>query len=299
MGIARFRNDHFTAITGYRDYVQGNLTICHVYYVEGIGHNLFSVGQFCDGDLGVYFLRTKDEAPDMIINFINQVQRSLKAQILKIQTNNGTEFKNEKLRLFYAKLGIVHHTSINRMPQQNGVNHSVIHTQYNKTLYELIRGRKPNVQYFHVFGSLCYLIHDCDDLGKMKPKADIGIFIGYSESSKGPILKYSNFHDSSDDMNEIPSQQDLDHLFGPLYEEYYMSCTSDVTNDSAANTLDVKDTLSPSLIIVEDSDAPQIVTSSEEPIIQESSIPVLETHSDEQLQEDVAELDGNTIMHSF
>ncbi|GKF89310.1 integrase, catalytic region, zinc finger, CCHC-type containing protein, partial [Tanacetum coccineum] len=55
MGTVRFRNDHFTAITGYKDYVQGNLTICHVYYVKGLGHNLFLVGQFCDGDLEVAF----------------------------------------------------------------------------------------------------------------------------------------------------------------------------------------------------------------------------------------------------
>ncbi|GKF85964.1 hypothetical protein Tco_0253791 [Tanacetum coccineum] len=88
-------------------------------------------------------------------------------------------------------------------------------------------------------------------------------------------------------------------MFGPLYEEYYTSSTSEVTNNSPANTLDVEDTPSPSSIIVKDSDAPQIVTSSEEPITQESSIPVLENHSDEQLQEDVAELDGNTIMNSF
>ncbi|GJW81708.1 putative ribonuclease H-like domain-containing protein [Tanacetum coccineum] len=69
----------------------------------------------------VYFLRTKDEALDMIINFINQVQQNLKAQILKIRTDNETEFKNEKLLSFYAKLGIVHNTSIALMPQQNGV----------------------------------------------------------------------------------------------------------------------------------------------------------------------------------
>ncbi|GKA24668.1 hypothetical protein Tco_0710701 [Tanacetum coccineum] len=50
MGTIRFGNDHFTAITGYGDNVQGNLTICHAYYVEGLGHNLFLVGQFCDGD---------------------------------------------------------------------------------------------------------------------------------------------------------------------------------------------------------------------------------------------------------
>ncbi|GKF62855.1 integrase, catalytic region, zinc finger, CCHC-type containing protein [Tanacetum coccineum] len=43
------------AITGYGDYIHGNITICHVYYVEGLGHNLFSVGQFCDGDLEVAF----------------------------------------------------------------------------------------------------------------------------------------------------------------------------------------------------------------------------------------------------
>ncbi|GJR93299.1 integrase, catalytic region, zinc finger, CCHC-type containing protein [Tanacetum coccineum] len=55
MGTVRFRNDHFAVITGYGDYVQGNLTICHVYYVEGLGHNLFSVGQFCNGDLEVAF----------------------------------------------------------------------------------------------------------------------------------------------------------------------------------------------------------------------------------------------------
>ncbi|GJU58994.1 retrovirus-related pol polyprotein from transposon TNT 1-94 [Tanacetum coccineum] len=55
MGTVRFGNDHFAAITGYGDYVQGNLTICHVYYVEGLGHNLFSVRQFCDEDLEVAF----------------------------------------------------------------------------------------------------------------------------------------------------------------------------------------------------------------------------------------------------
>ncbi|GKF41634.1 integrase, catalytic region, zinc finger, CCHC-type containing protein, partial [Tanacetum coccineum] len=55
MGTVCFGNDHFAAITGYGDYVQGNLTICHVYYVEGLGHNLFLVGQFCDEDLDVAF----------------------------------------------------------------------------------------------------------------------------------------------------------------------------------------------------------------------------------------------------
>ncbi|GJR33113.1 integrase, catalytic region, zinc finger, CCHC-type containing protein [Tanacetum coccineum] len=55
MGTVCFGNNNFAAITGYGDYIQGNITICHVYYVEGLGHNLFSVGQFYDGDLEVAF----------------------------------------------------------------------------------------------------------------------------------------------------------------------------------------------------------------------------------------------------
>nr|GEV73254.1 integrase, catalytic region, zinc finger, CCHC-type, peptidase aspartic, catalytic [Tanacetum cinerariifolium] len=50
-----FRNDHFGAIMGYEDYVIGDSVISRVYYIEGLGHNLFSVGQFCDSDLKVAF----------------------------------------------------------------------------------------------------------------------------------------------------------------------------------------------------------------------------------------------------
>nr|GEV18973.1 retrovirus-related Pol polyprotein from transposon TNT 1-94 [Tanacetum cinerariifolium] len=274
MGTVRFGNDHFATITRCRDYVQGNLTICHVYYVEGLGHNPFSgkskkaslppkLVPSTESKLEVYFLRTKDEAPDMIINFVNQVQRNIKAQIQTIQIDNGTEFKNKKLRAFYAKLGIVHKTSIARTPQQNGVvkrrnrtlveasrtmlifskapeflwaeaiattcftqNRSIVDTRHNKTSYELIRGRKPNIQYFHVFIFLCYLTNDHDDRGKIKPKADI----------------------------------DLDNLFGPLYEEYYDKGLQEVSDNFAATTPNNENTSSSSSIIVEQDDTPQIVS---------------------------------------
>ncbi|GKB23967.1 retrovirus-related pol polyprotein from transposon TNT 1-94, partial [Tanacetum coccineum] len=55
IGIVQFRNDHFGAIIGYGDYVISDNVISRVYYVEGLGHNLFSVGQFCDSDLEVAF----------------------------------------------------------------------------------------------------------------------------------------------------------------------------------------------------------------------------------------------------
>ncbi|GJZ69350.1 retrovirus-related pol polyprotein from transposon TNT 1-94 [Tanacetum coccineum] len=236
----------------------------------------------------VYFLRTKDEAPDMIIDFVNQVQRNLKASILTIQTDNGTEFKNKKLRAFYAKLGIVHNTSIARTPQQNGVveipiatacftqNRSIVHTRHNKTL------------------------NDRDDLGKMKTKDDIGIFVGYSESSHGfriynrrtkkimeminvkfdelptmasecnnlePGMNYANFNDSSEDSQSIPSTSDLDNLFGPMYEEYNVSSSQKVFDNYAANTLDNDHTSSSSSIFVDQDDASLIVVSSEEQVV--------------------------------
>ncbi|GJT60798.1 retrovirus-related pol polyprotein from transposon TNT 1-94 [Tanacetum coccineum] len=53
--IVRFGNNHFGVIMGYGYYVIGDSVISRVYYVEGLGHNLFSVGQFCDSDLEVAF----------------------------------------------------------------------------------------------------------------------------------------------------------------------------------------------------------------------------------------------------
>ncbi|GKA46202.1 retrovirus-related pol polyprotein from transposon TNT 1-94 [Tanacetum coccineum] len=55
MGIVRFRKDHVATIRAYGDYQVGNVTISRVYYVEGLGYNLFSVGQFCDSDIEVAF----------------------------------------------------------------------------------------------------------------------------------------------------------------------------------------------------------------------------------------------------
>ncbi|GJT80167.1 retrovirus-related pol polyprotein from transposon TNT 1-94 [Tanacetum coccineum] len=54
-GTVRFGNDNIARIMGYGDYQLGNVTISRVYYVEGLGHNLFFVGQFCDADLEVAF----------------------------------------------------------------------------------------------------------------------------------------------------------------------------------------------------------------------------------------------------
>ncbi|GKA59028.1 hypothetical protein Tco_0758341, partial [Tanacetum coccineum] len=58
LGTVKFGNDQIALIIGYGYLVQGNITIKRVYYVEGLNHNLFSVGQFCDADLEVAFRKS-------------------------------------------------------------------------------------------------------------------------------------------------------------------------------------------------------------------------------------------------
>ncbi|GKB97687.1 retrovirus-related pol polyprotein from transposon TNT 1-94 [Tanacetum coccineum] len=154
-------------------------------------------------------------------------------------------------------------------------NRSIIHTRYNKTPYELLRGRKPNIAYFHVFGSLCYPTNDRDDLGKIKPKADIGVFIGYLETS-------------IEQMN-TPSKEDLDNLFGPMFKEYYEQKSSDIPIYSATQQTQVQeDSPSTSSMIVDTHEAHPIVTTSDE---QTSLIYLIE--ADEFDQEDTADFDDD------
>ncbi|GKC71698.1 retrovirus-related pol polyprotein from transposon TNT 1-94 [Tanacetum coccineum] len=61
-------------------------------------------------------------------------------------------------------------------------NRSLIRTRHNKTPYEFLHDRKPDLKHLHVFGALCYLTNDSEDLGKVKPKAEMSIFIGYSHA---------------------------------------------------------------------------------------------------------------------
>nr|GFA52826.1 hypothetical protein [Tanacetum cinerariifolium] len=63
-------------------------------------------------------------------------------------------------------------------------NRSIIRLRHRKTPYELLHSKLPNLSFFHVFGALCYPTNDSENLGKLQPKADIGIFIGYAPTKK-------------------------------------------------------------------------------------------------------------------
>ncbi|GKD55769.1 retrovirus-related pol polyprotein from transposon TNT 1-94 [Tanacetum coccineum] len=237
-------------------------------------------------------------------------------------------------------LCIVHNTLIARTPQQNGVvecrNCTLVEAA--RTMLIFLKTLKflwdeaiatacftQNRSIIHT-RSLCYLIKDHDDLRKMKPKADISIFIGYSESSQGfciynrrtkklmemihakykeliamasecnnlgPSFNCLNFQDSSEDSQSIPSKTDLDNLFSPLFEEYYSTSTLEVSDNSTANTLDNEDTLLSSSIVIEEDEAPQILSSSVEPVVTEPNTLVSNENADELVQKDIAKLNGN------
>nr|GEZ34455.1 hypothetical protein [Tanacetum cinerariifolium] len=114
----------------------------------------------------VHFLRSKDEAPEVIIKFLKRITVLLQSPVIIIRTDNGTEFKNEAIATACFTQ-----------------NRSIIHRRFNKTPYELINDRKPNISFLHVFDALCYPKNDREDIGKLGPKGDIGFFIGYSADS--------------------------------------------------------------------------------------------------------------------
>nr|GEX18698.1 uncharacterized mitochondrial protein AtMg00810-like [Tanacetum cinerariifolium] len=114
LGMVRFDKNDFAVIAGYGNVVIGSMIIKKVYYVEGLGHNLFSVRQFCDKGLEVAlrkstcFVRNEDgvdlltdEASDVIISFIKKTQVNLQLQVHRFRTDNGTEFKNKALAKFF------------------------------------------------------------------------------------------------------------------------------------------------------------------------------------------------------
>ncbi|GJV02772.1 retrovirus-related pol polyprotein from transposon TNT 1-94 [Tanacetum coccineum] len=108
-------------------------------------------------------------------------------------------------------------------------------------------------------------------------------------------LQRFNNPNSSDDLMDTPSKEDLDNLFGPMFEDYFEQKSSDTTINSAAQpTHDQEDLPSTSSIIVDTHEAPPVVTTSDE-----QTSPISLQESDEFNQEDSADFDGNTQFVSY
>ncbi|GJV27789.1 retrovirus-related pol polyprotein from transposon TNT 1-94 [Tanacetum coccineum] len=172
------------------------------------------------------FLKDKTKAFDQFKIFSKKIQNQLGCTIVSIRTDHGREFDNEvQFGEFCNANGITHNFSAPRTPQSNGVverknrtlqemsrtmlneqslpqkfwcnavdtstyilNRILIRAILGKTPYELLRGRKPTLDYFRVFGSKCFILNTKDYLTKFDPKSYEGIFLGYSQNSKAYII---------------------------------------------------------------------------------------------------------------
>nr|GFA70193.1 putative ribonuclease H-like domain-containing protein [Tanacetum cinerariifolium] len=89
MGTLKFGNGQIPPILGYGDLVQGAVTIKQVYYVEGLNHNLFSVGQFCDADLEVAFRKSTCYIRDLKGNNLLTCSRGTNLYSITLQDTNS------------------------------------------------------------------------------------------------------------------------------------------------------------------------------------------------------------------
>ncbi|GJW48821.1 retrovirus-related pol polyprotein from transposon TNT 1-94 [Tanacetum coccineum] len=168
------------------------------------------------------FLRSKDETPKVLKDFLTMSQRNFQALVIYVRTDRGTEFLNKTLNAFFKEEGNEHQTSTPRTPEQNGVverrnrtlveaartmlsasklpvffwaeaistacytqNRSIIILTHKKTAYHIINDRKPLIKHLYIFCCTCYLTRDGENLDKMKEKGDPCILVGYSTQSKG------------------------------------------------------------------------------------------------------------------
>ncbi|GKC53314.1 retrovirus-related pol polyprotein from transposon TNT 1-94 [Tanacetum coccineum] len=158
-------------------------------------------------------LRSKDEALDFIIKFLKMIQVRLKVPVRRIRQDNGTEFVNQTLCEYYEKVGISHETSVARSLQKNGVverrnrtlidvartmliyakaplflraevvatasytqNSSIVRLRHSKTPYELLHDKPLDLSFFHVFGTLCYLKNDSENLEELNEFECLGVW---------------------------------------------------------------------------------------------------------------------------
>nr|GEV55917.1 copia protein [Tanacetum cinerariifolium] len=191
LGTIKFGNNQIAKIMGYGDYQIGNVTILRVYYVEGLGHNLFSVGQFCDSDLEVAFRKHT-----CFVRNLEGVELISGSRGTNLYTLTVSDIKKSspicllskacktKSWLWHRRLPHLNFGAINQLAKQGLVreavetacytqNRSIIRKRHENTPYELLHDRKPDLSYLHVFGVLCYPKNESEDLGKMNAKANV------------------------------------------------------------------------------------------------------------------------------
>jgi transposase InsO family protein len=155
----------------------------------------------------VFFLQDKSETQEVLKKLLKRAQNKFNAKVKGIRSDNGTEFKNTQVEDYLDEEGIKHEFSAPYTSQKNGVaerknrtlvemvrtmldeyrtsdqfwakavntachatNRLYLHKLLKKTPYEFLTGNKPNVSYFRVFGSKCYVLQKRSKSSKFAPK---------------------------------------------------------------------------------------------------------------------------------
>jgi transposase InsO family protein len=166
-----------------------------------------------------FFLEAKTF--DMFKKFATMAEKEFGSSMVKIRSENGSEFRNTRVEEYCDGEGIKHEFSSSYTPQQNGVverknktlitlaramlhdygvsqsfwaeavntachasNRVYLHRLLMKTPYVLLIGRKPNISYFRVFGCKCFIFKQRKHLGKFESRVDEGMLVGYASNSK-------------------------------------------------------------------------------------------------------------------
>ncbi|GJR78636.1 retrovirus-related pol polyprotein from transposon TNT 1-94 [Tanacetum coccineum] len=217
-GTVCFGNDHITAILGYGDLQWGNILITRVYFVEGLGHNLFLVGQFCDSDLEVTFRRNTCfiknlEGVDLLkgnrttnLHNINLHEMASASPIFLMVHATST-----KSWLWHQRLSHLNFDTINDLARNDLVTGLPKFKYHKEHLCPSCEQRKskrashppkpvPNskqrsndeapeviktfLKTFQVLLQASVIVNDREDIGKLGAKGNIGFFIGYSANSR-------------------------------------------------------------------------------------------------------------------
>ncbi|GJS11149.1 ribonuclease H-like domain-containing protein [Tanacetum coccineum] len=179
--------------------------------------------------------RTKDEAPEAIIKCIKNIQVRLNATVCNVRIDNGTEFVNQTLYEFYENVGISNQTSVARTPQQNGIVESALcyPTNDNGDLGKLdakadigiFIGYVPAKKAFRIYNKRTQKI-----IETIHVTFDELIIMASEQFSSGPGLKCMTPSTSSSRLvlNSVsqqpcipPNRDDYDHLFQPMFDEYF------------------------------------------------------------------------------
>ncbi|GKA10034.1 retrovirus-related pol polyprotein from transposon TNT 1-94 [Tanacetum coccineum] len=186
------------------------------FLVEGLNHNLFSVGQFCDADFEV-LLELHDYFKEEGLNIRTSTPRTPEQNDV-VERRNRTLVEAARTMLSASKLPLSFWDEAVATACYTH-NRSIIISTHGKTAYHIINDRKPSIKHLHIFGCICYITRDGENLDKMKEKGDPCVMVGYSTQSKGyrvynkrTRLIVESIHIKFDEIKEMMSDHNSSDL---------------------------------------------------------------------------------------